>query len=114
MKILDLLNNWRSQRGKALSLYKKGMAKANKQDYVNAITNYSDAFQTSEIPNDLKGMVLYNRALAYSAMNEDEKAAEDLEAMLKISGLPENVKMAASRRRDRIRKRGERRDTPEE
>lgn len=90
------------------------MTKANRKDYRGAIAYYSNAIEIPDIPDDVRGMVLYNRALAYSSIDEDEKAALDLEEMLKISGLPEKVKTAAIRRRERIRKRGERRETHEE
>ena len=44
-------------------------------------------------------MAIYNRSLAYAAINEDEKAAEDLAAMLEMPGLPENIKSKAHQRR---------------
>lgn len=87
------------------------MAKANKRDYEGAIVDYSAAIRTSDIPTDVKAMAIYNRALAYSAIHEDEKAAEDLSTMLEMPGLSERIKTEASRRRERIRKRGERTDS---
>jgi hypothetical protein len=50
-------------------------------------------------------MAMYNRALAYSALHDDAKAAEDLKNVLSISGLPESIKIAASQRQERIRRR---------
>ena len=81
------------------------MAKANKRDYGGAIADYSDAIQSPHIPADVKAMALYNRALAYSAIHEDEKSDEDLTAVLEMPGLAKNIKMEAQERRERIRRR---------
>ncbi|MBN2476879.1 MAG: hypothetical protein JXB62_19890 [Pirellulales bacterium] len=99
------VKRWFSHRGKALSLYRSGMAKANKRDYAGAIADYSAAIQAPNIPKDVKAMAVYNRALAYSAMHEDDKAAEDLAAVLEMPGLPANIKTHAQQRREWIRQR---------
>jgi hypothetical protein len=83
------------------------MSKANKRDYVGAIADYSAAVELPTIPADVKAMALYNRALAYSSIHEDEKAAADLADVLEMPGLAENVKTAAQQRRERIRRRNE-------
>lgn len=108
MSLTRWVMSWFTHRGKALSLYRAGIAKANKRDYDAAIADYSAAIQAPDIPTDVKGMAMYNRALAYSAIHEDAKAAEDLAAMLEIPGLPERVKTEAHQRRERIRRRLER------
>ena len=41
MSFMNWLKSCLSQRGKALSLYQSGMAKANKRDYGGAIADYS-------------------------------------------------------------------------
>ena len=56
-----------SRRGKSLSLYRAGMAKAKKRDFAGAIADYSAAIELPDVPADVKAMVFYNRALAYSA-----------------------------------------------
>ena len=86
------------------------MTKAKKRDFPGAIKDYSAAIEAAKIPPDVKAMALYNRALAYSAIHEDAKAAEDLAAVLKMPGLPENIKVAAEQRRERIRRREEDKD----
>ena len=88
------------------------MVKANKHDYDGAIADYSTAIRAADIPADVKAMALYNRPLAYSAIHEDAKAAEDLSVMLKMPGLSERIKKEASQRRERIRKRDEKTDSP--
>lgn len=94
-----------SRRGKALSLYRAGMAKARNKDYLGAIADYSAAIESPHIPNDVKGMATYNRALAYAAVNENQKAADDLAAMLQMPNLPENILREARQRRERLRRR---------
>lgn len=105
MSFVSWIKNRLSHRGKALSLYRSGMAKANKHDYGGAIADYSDAIQSPHIPDDVKAMALYNRALAYSAIHEEEKSDEDLTAVLEMPGLAKNIKMEAQERRERIRRR---------
>ena len=107
MSFITWVKSCFSDRGKALSLYRSGMAKANKHDYGGAIGDYSAAIRAPNIPTDVKAMAVYNRALAYSAIHEDEKSAEDLTAVLGMPGLPKNIKREAQERRERIRRRDE-------
>ncbi|XZE17597.1 hypothetical protein SH449x_002871 [Pirellulaceae bacterium SH449] len=81
------------------------MLKADKGDFAGAIQDYTAAIKTEGLPKDVLGMALFNRSLAYSAIQENEKAAEDLAKVLKMPGLPENIKIAASQRQERIRRR---------
>lgn len=83
------------------------MAKATRHDYQNAITDYSAAIESTHIPPDVKAMAVYNRALAYSAIHEDAKAAADLADVLKMPGLPENIRIHAYQRSQRLRQRKE-------
>lgn len=110
MSLIRWLKSLLSRRGKALFLYRAGMAKANKLDYRGAIADYSAAIQLPDAPTDVKAMATYNRALAYSAIHEDEKAAKDLAAMLDMPGLSERIKKEAHQRRERIRRRNDRTD----
>ena len=74
MDLVGWVKNSFSHRGKAIVLYRKGMAKAKQRNYAGAVADYSAAIQEPNIPTDVKAMVLYNRALAYSAIHEDEKS----------------------------------------
>ncbi len=112
MNLIRWIRSWLTHRGQALALYRTGMVKANKRDYDGAIADYSAAIRAPDIPTDVKAMALYNRALAYSAIHEDAKATEDLSAMLKMPGLSERIKKEASQRRERIRRRDEKADSP--
>lgn len=112
MGFTSWVKSWFSHREMALSRYRRGMAKATKQDYGGAIAEYSVAIQSPHIPPDVKAMAVYNRALAYSAIHEDAKAAEDLAAVLKMPGLPENIRTHAQQRSQRLRQRKEAADGP--
>lgn len=107
MSFVGWIKGLLSNRGKALSLYRAGMVKANRRDYRGAIADYSAAIEAPSIPSDVKAMAVYNRALAYSAIDEVDKSAEDLATVLAMPDLPDNIKMAAQQRRERIRRRNE-------
>jgi len=107
MNFTTWLKGYFSNRGKALSLYRSGMKKAKQRDYAGAIADYSSAIHASKIPNDVKAMAIYNRALVYSAMDEHVKAAEDLATVLKMPGLPSNIRTHAQQRHEWIRRRDE-------
>ena len=112
MNLIRWIKSWLTHRGKALSLYRTGIARANKGDYHGAIADYSAAIRAPDIPLDVKAMAIYNRSLAYTAINEDEKATEDLATMLEMPGLPENIKSKAHQRRERIKRRDKNTDSP--
>jgi hypothetical protein len=84
------------------------MKKAEKHNYRAAIADYTAAIDAANTPSDVKAMAIYNRALAYSALHETTKAADDLEAVLKMPKLPKRIKTAALRRQERIRQRDKR------
>jgi hypothetical protein len=111
MSFINWVKNCFSHRGKAVSLYRSGMARANKHNYDEAIADYSAAIQEPSVPTDVKAMALYNRALAYSALHEDAKSAEDLATVLEMPGLPQNIRAQAQQRRERIRRRKENTDS---
>jgi hypothetical protein len=75
------------------------------EDITPLALDEAKALNAPDIPIDVKGMAMYNRALAYATIEEDKKAADDLAAMLQMPGLPENVVTEARQRRERIRRR---------
>jgi len=105
MSVLRWLASFVSQRGKALAMYRSGMAKAKKNDFHGAIDDYSKAIAAPDAPTDVKAMATYNRALAYTAINDNKLAADDLAALLKMPDVPENIVTQARQRRERIRRR---------
>lgn len=83
------------------------MARARRKDFLGAIADYTAAVESPHVPMDVKGMATYNRALAYAAVHEVEKAADDLAAVLAMPGLPEDVVVQARQCCERLRRRRE-------
>src|SRR3954447_4496340 len=95
MKVFRWLTSRFSNRGKAMFLYKRGMAKAKKHDHHGAIHDYTTTLGIRGAPADLMAMVLYNRALVYVAAGDDGKGTDDLDAVLAMKQGFVNVKTMA-------------------
>ncbi len=95
MNVLNWLTNGFSNRGKAVSRYKRGMAKAKKHDHDGAIDDYTTVIGIPGTPADLMAMVLYNRALVYLATGDDRKGTDDLDAVLAMKETLVNIKTMA-------------------
>ncbi|RMF40936.1 MAG: hypothetical protein D6753_10645 [Planctomycetota bacterium] len=92
-------------RGKSLARYRAGMEKAKAKDYQGAIADYTAVIDAANTPADVQAMATYNRALAYSALHEEALAEEDLSTILNRPDLPEDIKVAAQQRRERLLRR---------
>ena len=95
MGILNWLNSRFSSRGKALWLYRRGMARAKLHDQQGAIDDYSATIDMPDAPFDVKAMALYNRALVHVAAGNDRNGVDDLDAVLALDEAPVNVKTRA-------------------
>lgn len=91
-------------RGKALSLYKRGIKKAEQRDLEGAIIDYTAVIEMSGVPGDVRAMALLNRALAYSRRHDDEKAHKDLKLVLAMDEATAQVKAAAREKVDRMKR----------
>ncbi len=91
----------------AMSIYKRGIAKAKKHDHEGAIDDYSAAIDMSDAPPDVKAMALYNRALVHAANRDNTKAVNDLKTVLAMAAIPTNVKAAADEKLKRIERRSD-------
>ena len=107
MKYFNWLTGRFSNRGKAMTLYRRGMARVKSQDHEGAIGDYTAMIGMLDTPADMKAMALYNRALAYTATGEEPKAAEDLKLILAMQGALANVKTEARRLLVRMQRRSE-------
>lgn len=105
MNVLHWLTDHFSDRGKALSLYKRGMDRARNHDSLGAIEDYTATIGMSDAPPDLKAMSLYNRALVYVAAGDDRKGTDDLDAVLAMSQAPLNIKSMAKQKLVRMESR---------
>jgi len=95
MGMLNWLNSRFSSRGKALWLYRRGMARAKLHDQQGAVDDYSAAIDMPDAPSDVKAMALYNRALARVAAGDDRDGVDDLDVVLAMDEAPANVKTMA-------------------
>lgn len=100
--VFDWLTSFFSTRGKALSLYRRGMAKAEKHDHRGALEAYDAAIKTAGSPADVRAMALYNRALVFAAIGENGKATEDLEFVLAMEESFINIKTMAKQKLARM------------
>ena len=101
MNVLRWLTGRFSNRGKALSLYRRGMARSKKRDHQGAIGDYTMAIDMPDAPSDVTAMALYNRALVYAVAGDGSKATIDLNTVLgMIDALP---KIKAEARRKLVR-----------
>lgn len=101
---LNWLKGRLSVRQNALEHYRRGMTRANQHDSVGAIADYTTAIETTAVPSNIKAMALYNRALVYSSLNQDEAAIRDLDNVLKMSAAPNEVRTEAQRRLVRMQR----------
>ena len=108
MRILNWFTDSLSHRGKAMSQYKRGMAKAKRNDHPGALLHYTSAIGMPGTPADLLAMILYNRALVYVAAGDESKGAADLEAVLAMSDSTGNVKAMARQKLARMESRASR------
>ncbi|PQO46820.1 hypothetical protein [Blastopirellula marina] len=109
MNAIAWITNCFSKTDRATALYKRGMAKAKKRDHQGAIADYSAALDAPDGPTSLKGMILYNRGIVYVAAGMAKNGADDLNAVLAISDVQADVKVAAQRKLAKIESRTSRR-----
>jgi len=109
LNIYDLILGCFSTRQKSLAIFKRGIAQARRQQHHAAIQNYTTTIGIADVPEDVKAMALYNRALAYVSV-DDERGAEDLDVLLGMPGAPAHIKTEAIRKLARMQQRAERRN----
>ena len=108
MSIVDWILGRFTVRGKALYLYRRGMAKAKNRDLQGAIDAYTLTLNMPNAPHDVIAMVLYNRAMAHVANGEDQRGVDDLEAVLQIDDASINIRTLARAKLNRVEARSER------
>ena len=113
MSFLSTIFGSFSVRGKAMSLYKRGMQKADQRDFDGAIVDYTAVVEMARAPGDVRAMALLNRALVYSRAHETDKAEKDLAAVLAMPEATSQVKAAAHEKVQRMKKMRARQSHPE-
>jgi hypothetical protein len=105
MNVFSWLTDRFSDRGRALSFYRRGMRKARNHDHGGAIDDYTTAIDTPNAAPDVKAMAQYNRALAHRAAKNEPKAIEDLNLVIAMKETLINVKTMARQELIRIERR---------
>jgi hypothetical protein len=98
MNILDWLAGHFSNRRRALLLYKRGGARARKRNRQGAIDDYTAAIAMRDMPDEVKAMALYHRALVHVAAGDAPKGVDDLNEVLAMDEGFCNIKTMARRR----------------
>jgi len=105
VNVFDWLPIRFGSRGKALSLYKRGLARAKTHDREGAIDDYTTTIDMPGTPSDLRAMALYNRALAHAAAGDNPRGLDDLGTVLAMDDSPANVKTLAKQKLARMESR---------
>ncbi len=108
MNLYDWIVGCVSTRQKSLGIYKRGISKARRRQHNAAIENYTTVIGIPGVPEDVKAMSLFNRALAYVSVG-DSRGTEDLNMVLGMPGAPAQIKLEAMRKLARMQHRAERR-----
>jgi tetratricopeptide (TPR) repeat protein len=85
--------------------YRLGLRRDKKGDPDGAMAAYSEAINLETVPDDVKAMALYNRALLFAAKGERDKAAADLNEIMAMPTSVRGVTDAARRRLERLQRR---------
>ncbi len=113
MNLFDWIVGCFSTRQKSLGIYRRGISKAKRRQHDAAIEHYTTVIGISGVPEDVKAMSLFNRALAYVSV-DDTRGAEDLNAVLEMPGAPAHIKTEAVRKLARMQQRADRRSKSDE
>jgi len=103
LNVFSWWRNWRSVRSAGLALYKRGMAQANQHHDKSALASYTDVIELSDVPEDVRAMALYNRALLHVTNKNYLAAQADLDAVLALPGPLHQIKTAARQKLERMK-----------
>lgn len=107
MGILSRLTSMFSSGGRDDGLLLQGLEHAKKGQPEKAIEVYNTLLDGKTTRDMVRARALFNRALAHSALSNDQQAIADLQEVLTMPNLPENVQTAARSQLIRVRKRSE-------
>jgi len=105
MGLLDRITGLFSRGGRDESLLLQGLEHAKAKRPQDAIAIYNRLLDSRSTNEATRARALFNRALAYSALDDDAKALADLQRVLSLPDLPENVQNAARSQLARVRRR---------
>jgi hypothetical protein len=105
MAFLGQLSNLFSRSGRDENRLRQGMEHAEAKRATQAIAIYDSLVDSKGTCPTVRARALFNRALAHSSLNNDQKALVDLEQVVVMPGAPENVLAAARNQLVRVRNR---------
>ena len=105
MDLLNRLTNWFSRQGRDENQLNMALELARGGDPAKAIEIYGDVLRGESTSATTKARALFNRALAYSSLNEDPRAIADLKQLTALADIPENVRSAARTQLVRLKNR---------
>jgi len=108
MGFLGQLANLFSRSGRDDNRLKQAMDHAHANRPEKAIAIYDSLLDGGTAGPTLQARALFNRALAYSSIKDDQKAIADLEKVVAMAAAPENVLAAARNQLVRVRNRVQR------
>lgn len=105
MGLLQRIAGLFTRGGRDDGLLLQGLEHAKAKRPEKAIEIYNQLLSSGVTSDTTRARALFNRALAYSALDQDDKAVADLEKVLALPNLPENVQSAARTQLARVRRR---------
>jgi hypothetical protein len=105
MRLLERLANWFTRSGREETQLQTALDLAKGKQPTEAIAIYNDLLRSSTTSSIIKARALFNRALAYSSLKDDDKAVADLKQLIAMTGIPDNVQSAARTQLVRLRNR---------
>ena len=111
MSFLSRLGGMLTASGRAEDQLRQAMEHAKADRPKQALAIYTALIDSKGTSADIRAKALFNRALAHSSLNHDDKAIADLTQVLAIPNVAENVQTAARSQLTRVKKRTEKRDS---
>ncbi|MBX3426327.1 MAG: hypothetical protein KF688_11660 [Pirellulales bacterium] len=108
MPLFDWLTKRFSPRIRAAWHYRRGVLEARAGRNDSAIIDYTIAVEMPETAPDVRAMALFNRALAYSTIDDRESAVDDLSRLLEMPAASVQIKTEARRKLLRMKRSDER------
>jgi hypothetical protein len=107
MGLLSRFTGLFTRRGRDDNTLLEALEHAKAKRLQKAVDLYSELLNDRGTNATVRARALFNRALAHSAMHNDDQGLADLEELLARPDVPENVKTAARAQIYRVRRRSE-------
>jgi hypothetical protein len=109
MSFFSRLGGLLTRSGRDEDQLRQAMDHAKNDRPKQALEIYTALIDAKGTSADVRARALFNRALAHSALNKDDRAIVDLTQLLAQPNVAENVQVAARSQLTRVKKRAEKR-----